>query len=185
MNIQRSSIRILKTACLAALVAVAGILNAASTDLATTPLITPSSSNVKPNLYFVLDDSGSMDWDYLPDWVNDSYCKTATTGATSACFSSSRNLPVMTSPDVNRIYYNPEITYTPPSNYDGSSKTNYTTWTAVPKDGYGVQSTSTTNLTTSYPDIEWCTDGTYTDCLRADNYLLPGTVNAKSYTTQH
>ncbi|MDK9724710.1 MAG: PilC/PilY family type IV pilus protein [Sterolibacteriaceae bacterium MAG5] len=185
MSIQRSIIPMVKAAGLVALAALAGVLNAATTDLATTPLITPSSSNVKPNLYFVLDDSGSMDWDYLPDWVNDSYCKTSTTGATSACYSNSRKLPVMTSPDVNRIYYNPEITYTPPSNYDGSSKTSYSSWSAVPKDGFNIQSTSTTNLTTGYPDIEWCTDGTYTDCLRADNYLLPGTVSGKSYTTQH
>lgn len=185
MKVPRIFLHWFRGAIPVALVALASVLNAATTDLATTPLITPSSSNVKPNLYFVLDDSGSMDWDYLPDWVNDSYCKTSTTGATAACYSNSRKLPVMTSPDINRIYYNPEITYTPPSNYDGSSKTSYTSWSAVPKDGFGIQSTSTTNLTTGYPDIEWCTDGTYTDCLRADNYLLPGTVNGKSYTTQH
>jgi type IV pilus assembly protein PilY1 len=188
MNLPNRLQRAFRALVLIAFSASAGILHAATTDLATSPLITPGTSSVKPNLYFILDDSGSMAWNYMPDWANDSYCKTSTTGATSACNSSSRDLPVMTSPDFNRIYYNPEITYTPPSNYDGSSKTSYSTWTAVPKDGYGIQTSSTTNLTTSYPDVEWCTDTNYTDCVRADNYLLPGQtngINGKTYQTLH
>ena len=40
---------------------------AADTDIASAPLITSSSTAVKPNLMFTLDDSGSMDWEYMPD----------------------------------------------------------------------------------------------------------------------
>ena len=39
---------------------------------------------VKPNVMFTLDDSGSMSWDYLPDWVvwntaspHPTYCRDA------------------------------------------------------------------------------------------------------------
>ena len=47
-------------------------VHAAATDLATAPLVTSSTSSVLPNLMFVLDDSGSMAWDYLPDWATTS-----------------------------------------------------------------------------------------------------------------
>lgn len=43
---------------------------ATPTDIASAPLITASTTQVRPNLMFVLDDSGSMAWDYMPDWVN-------------------------------------------------------------------------------------------------------------------
>lgn len=39
-------------------------------NLSPTPLITTASSTVKPNLMFVLDNSASMAWDYMPDHVN-------------------------------------------------------------------------------------------------------------------
>jgi len=45
-----------------------------ATDISTTPLSTysiTSAKDIKPNVMFVLDDSGSMDWDYMPDWAND------------------------------------------------------------------------------------------------------------------
>lgn len=43
-----------------------GAAHAASTDIGTAPLFTSSNSSVKPNIMFILDDSGSMSWDYLP-----------------------------------------------------------------------------------------------------------------------
>ena len=39
--------------------------------LAPTPLAASTTSVVRPNLMYVLDDSGSMNWDYTPDYVND------------------------------------------------------------------------------------------------------------------
>ena len=52
-----------------------------------------STSVVKPNLMFILDNSGSMDWDYMPD--------TATsTGAKRRNF------------QYNTVYYNPNFNYT-------------------------------------------------------------------------
>ena len=53
-------------ALLGAMSAPAGV-----TDLATAPLETSSPALVKPNIMFILDDSGSMDNAYMPDFVND------------------------------------------------------------------------------------------------------------------
>jgi type IV pilus assembly protein PilY1 len=43
----------------------------AATSISETPLIN-SQVSVKPNLMFILDNSGSMDWDYIPDDIGDS-----------------------------------------------------------------------------------------------------------------
>jgi len=66
-----------KGSFLAAALALTMSAHAALTDLSTLPLSTyyaPSSVDVKPNILFVLDDSGSMDWDAMPDqatWFED------------------------------------------------------------------------------------------------------------------
>ena len=66
-----------KSSVLAAALALTMSAHAALTDLSTLPLSTyyaPSSVDVKPNILFVLDDSGSMDWDAMPDqatWFDD------------------------------------------------------------------------------------------------------------------
>lgn len=195
--------------------------------LATSPLMASNSSAVKPNLLFVLDESGSMDWDYLPDWLNyhssndwtvtaalkngngiGQYCKSTgavgTLAATTLCCRGSTNSVAQcldvtgnntptakrgeapfTNNDFNGVYYNPTITYAPPLKYDGTPYTSYSTYTAVPVDGFGVQNAYTMNLTSNYPDLEYCTDGTYANCLRNDNYQLPGTVFGSNYTTAH
>lgn len=142
-------------AALGALLFSAG-LHSAVTDIASAPVITSSNNAtpVPPNLMFVLDDSGSMDWDFLPDWTNDSYCKRSS-GAVDTGSSSSRccrnrssgtdscmygqyfantntNDPVrrmdlpMTNSDFNFAYYNPAIRYQPPKNADGTSRTSMT-----------------------------------------------------------
>lgn len=199
-------------------------VQAGATDLAMEPLITiaPGAAVVRPNLFFILDNSGSMNWDYLSDWVVDStwckggtgtaslYCCSNASGSnitsssdTSTCLpqnssgtnlnngiSNLRGMPPFHSHDFNSVYYNPAITYTPPNNSDGTSKTSYSGTGAVPWDGYGVQysSSQTITLTSGYPDVEWCNgaaNGTHSNCLRNDNYLLPGTVAGTSYTTMN
>jgi type IV pilus assembly protein PilY1 len=193
---------------LALLATPAFIASAAVTDIATAPLETSSNTSVLPNLMFVLDDSGSMNWDFLPDWANDNLCRmvdgtfagaccrdnSSTNGSSSgssscwqgsAPFGTWRGHPPFMASDFNTVYYNPAITYTPPLNADGTSKPSQTTYTSVKNDYYGIQTTSSINLTTQYPDTEWCTSTAYTDCLRNGNYILPGTVNSKNYTTFH
>ena len=75
-----------KTALIIAMGLAMNTAGAALTDLASGPLSNSGSSVVKPNLMFVLDDSGSMNRDYMPDSVEDDLharptvpvCKTAT-----------------------------------------------------------------------------------------------------------
>src|SRR5450631_2139893 len=68
---------------------------AASVTLASSPLQNAAASTVMPNVMFMLDDSGSMDWDYMPD---DSKSFSGYYGFnTNHC---------------NGVYYNPAITYT-------------------------------------------------------------------------
>ncbi len=75
--------------------------------LATSPLATSSTSSVSPNIMYMLDDSGSMDWDYMPD--------TAANFAGKYGFNSSQ---------CNGVAYNPAITYLPPVDSSGTSYPN-------------------------------------------------------------
>ena len=149
----------------------------ASIALATEPLANATTTAVLPNLMFILDGSGSMDWNYLPDWVNDNLCKNTDGSYNLGC----TNSPLFKSPDVNGVYYNPAINYLPPVDSAGTSYASQTSWTSVKNDAYGIQSSGSTNLVTGYADVEWCTNTSYNDCLRNNNYVLPGTVGGKDY----
>ena len=138
-------------------------VNAALTDIAPAPMANTASSVVKPNLMFVLDDSGSMDRDHMPDSVDDDPGCKDDDGTLRDCDFAD---PAYNSAQFNGIYYNPAITYTPAVNYDGTSRTSYTTWTAVPNDAYGIQFTGTINLVTDYPDVVYCTTGSPTTAER-------------------
>ncbi len=100
---------------------------AVDVDLSTSPLVSGISKVVPPNIFFVLDDSGSMANDYMPDSVNGNNSKN--------CF---RNW------GYNKIYYNPNVTYTPPLKADGSSYPN-ATYPDANDNGY-ASGGSTTNL---------------------------------------
>lgn len=150
---------------------------ASETKLADIPLVNASTITVLPNIYFILDDSGSMDSDFMPDYVTNNYCR----GNNSSIGSCERGDPPYYASAFNRVYYNPMINYTPPVNADGTSKKSYNNstgalWTSVPKDGYGKQSVGeTTNLVTGYRERIACKDGG-TPCVS-----LVDTSNAYSY----
>lgn len=169
---------------------------AASVALATSPLTTSSTSSVKPNLMFIIDDSGSMGWNYLPDWANDNH-PTVGTNYTSMpeLFSNS---------GFNSLAYNPAITYAPPVFYDPNGTQNTTAypsqtgvsaatgastavgtpnWRAVKNDAYGVQSTSTSNLENSasyyvFVPGEYCSTEKMDQCVTAS---APTTVAGVLY----
>lgn len=63
---------------------------------------------IPPNVTLMLDDSGSMAWDVMPDY--------AFLGATPGQPTQSE----LTSSSVNGVYYNPKITYSPPLKADGT-----------------------------------------------------------------
>ncbi len=145
-------------------VSVSSPLNAATTDLASEPLASTSASVVRPNILFTLDNSGSMAWDYLPDYTGGrtysggiaNHCKITNTCGTG-------ETPYQTN-EYNGMAYNPRFTYQLPVNADGTSKPSQgSPWTSVARDGYGVQSTSTINLTNGYPEVTYC-GGSPTTC---------------------
>lgn len=105
----------------------APVVEAASTDLSNQPLATLPAVQAKPNLLFVLDDSGSMDNDYMPDQM------------TSGRYGYS-------SAQCNGVAYDPTMTYSPPLNADGTSYPN-AVFTAARDDGYKAAN-PTTNPTT-------------------------------------
>jgi type IV pilus assembly protein PilY1 len=76
---------------------------AQSTDVAQTPLITAAPNAVKPNIMFVLDDSGSMANAYMPDDANFAAAKYG--GYAAQC---------------NGLAYNPAITYSVPVDSTGT-----------------------------------------------------------------
>jgi type IV pilus assembly protein PilY1 len=114
-----------------------GVLAAATpafgalTDISNNPLSSATSVAVKPNVLFLLDNSGSMAWSHMPDSMG---------SFTSAA--GYRNF------QCNVIYYNPSIRYVPPKNPDGTDMAN-SSFTAAKDDGYSSTST-TTNLSTSF-----------------------------------
>ena len=118
MNTQRTS---LFFATLFALL-VGQMALAGTVSLASAPMVSGLSKVVPPNLYFILDDSGSMDSDYMPDSIS------GLSG--SRCYYNF---------GTNKVYYNPAITYSPPLKADGSSYPN-ATFTAAYVNGFKVSS---------------------------------------------
>ncbi len=78
----------------------------AGTDIAMAPLRFIAASVVKPNLYFILDDSGSMQLSYLGDEVADNGYENAIGYRSSAC---------------NKIYYDPAVSYPLPVDSTGKA----------------------------------------------------------------
>lgn len=70
------------------------------------------SATIKHNLMFTLDDSGSMQQDYTPDYINDSMCfdskddNGSISNSLKPCMPGD---PLFMSPDFNTQYYNPDI----------------------------------------------------------------------------
>lgn len=181
---------------------------AAQTDLSSIPLSTyyaPSSVDVKPNILFVLDDSGSMDWDAMPDQA--AWYLSSNAEYRPRNYSATSGMPpyMRYNSAFNGLAYNPAIRYLPPVTFDSSGNQDTTTypsmtgvsvatggdssasaaspnWKAVKNDGYGVQSTSTTNLVdNAYTYVvvpgEYCAKPDLRSCTTASspsaNYQYP------------
>lgn len=114
----------------------------AATELADVPVaVANSSAKVKSNIMFTLDDSGSMQWEALPDsairWgvYNGVYYPSYNVfppeaniyggsdyGRVTVDFSASNpHATFMRSSNNNKVYYNPAVRYTPWSKSDGTS----------------------------------------------------------------
>ncbi|MGA7595830.1 MAG: PilC/PilY family type IV pilus protein [Gallionella sp.] len=146
------------------LILAAVIANAHATDIAQGPLVTSSSSTqpVKPNVFLMMDDSGSMGWDYMPDDV-----------------SNFQNNYGFYSAQCNGVYYDPSLVNTPPIKADGVSHYPDVSFTAAPWDGYGVDKPLTTvvNLDTSFVSSNYYSNNNYggLPAARAFYYTYSGT----------
>jgi type IV pilus assembly protein PilY1 len=141
---------------------------AAPIDLATTPIGTATSGTVvKPNVMFILDASGSMNADYVPDPVNpigelgaDSQhsfnCRTDSND-TNAC---QRGDPPYHADRFNGLAYNPQFTYRAGVNADGSSRGDQRNWQRVPVDNYDAtvrfNGSNQVDITSAIPEIGYC-----------------------------
>jgi type IV pilus assembly protein PilY1 len=160
--------------------------------IATSPLFL--SYSAEPNIMFIQDDSGSMHWEFMPDSFrrsdfviprgNDVYASGNNYGNDVPAFSDAFGYSVgMRSPDTNRIYYNPEVTYTPWAKSDGTlypdadpdeayynientaaGKVDLTTDISMTAnwdecDAPGVNCTRTTESRTFYPAVYYRHDG--------------------------
>lgn len=85
-------------------------VSAASIALATAPLANSTTSSVKPNVLLVLDNSGSMDWDHMPDDDGD--------GGSAVSFNF--GYYGLRSSQCNQVYYDPATTYDPPLQANGN-----------------------------------------------------------------
>jgi type IV pilus assembly protein PilY1 len=99
-----ASLPVLSALLLVPTLLVALAANAAVTDISNAPLFTSSATAVKPNLMFILDDSGSMGWDFLPDDANFSTTKYG-----------------KLSYHCNGVAYNPSVTYSLPVDANGTA----------------------------------------------------------------
>lgn len=137
-------------------------------DLASTPLQTSGTSDVKPNLMFILDDSGSMGRDYTPDWSNSSF------------------VWLMDNSTYNTQYYNPNVTYIPAVTASNVSMGNQTAFTAVKADvtDTGAAKGGTVNLVGSadyfmYVAGEYCTTAALTSCIKSSQPTTTNTFPAE------
>lgn len=102
---------------------------AQSTDISASPLFTSQTAVVKPNMLFILDDSGSMGWNYMPDEAKDNL------GTGSYGYKSYQ---------CNGVQYDPSYVYTTPVYANGTSYPN-ADFGAAWDNGYD-QSAGTTDL---------------------------------------
>lgn len=113
----------------------ASVVSAETVDLASVPLIKGVTKAVRPNVYFILDDSSSMNYDYMPDAVNSNNSRN--------CF---KNF------GYNKIYYNPAVTYRAPLDPLSATSDDYpdtrTTFTAAKSNGFSDNS-GTVNLSST------------------------------------
>ncbi len=134
--------RLIAGATLACFVATPQYAMAALTDISNAPISSAATTTVPPNVLFILDASGSMDSEFMPDEMS-GYAGKASY-ASHLC---------------NTIYYNPAVTYLVPKKADGTDFAN-STFTAADNDGFlnsgntgnpsNLPSGSTTNLTNGY-----------------------------------
>ena len=106
-------------------------------DIATVPLYTATTALVKPNVLFMLDDSSSMAYNYLPDEVPRDITLLGNPDPQT-----DSHAVALTSSQCNGVAYNPSIIYTLPVDSDGMPMTAYV-HRRGPNNGYDSTSPTT------------------------------------------
>lgn len=158
-----------KAITLTALFFMSFVVQAATTDIANTPLSQAGANGVKPNLMFVLDDSGSMGSNYTPDnVVASNQCRLSINPNNSNNTSCTDGEPPFYSAQYNSAYYDPKIRYEPAvnpcdpsSNLPEMDSLNTNGWTAVRTNGLSITATcalnsGTANILSTYPEMVFC-----------------------------
>lgn len=116
-------------------------LAAATTDLADIPLANAPTVSILPNVAFILDDSGSMDWEIMPaaDGTNSGKNCTKWYG-------------------YNTLFYNPAVTYKAPLKADGTRFAD-SSFTGAKNNGYSTSVyASTTDLSALSSPGTWLSE---------------------------
>ena len=116
---------------------------AGTTQIDNEPLATRPSVKAKPNLMVILDDSGSMDWDWMPDDLG--YASRYSTGY-KANYAPYSNWYGYWSSQCNGVAYDPAETYEPPSKYNDKAgapvRYDNASYPNAAKDGYAGGTTA-------------------------------------------
>ena len=132
-------IKRLKNSCAMLLIAALGAqVQAATTDLANVPLVSASSTSVLPNIFLMMDDSGSMNWTHMPDEAADGGSSVPMTYGYYG----------LRSAQCNGLYYTPTIKYLAPVKADGTNYSN-SSFTGAWVNGFNTGA-GTLNLSTSF-----------------------------------
>jgi type IV pilus assembly protein PilY1 len=168
--------------CLA-LACLAGPAHAGPTDVSNVPLATSGGRSILPNLLFDLDDSGSMAWTFMPDYVSPNTNGTALAnsrpcmvdtqkGSTSGgqfCYDGDPPYAAGGQLGFNGVGYDPNFRYKPGVGANGSPLLNPPgglplgpapiSTTKVVADTYAKvsnQSPATVDLSANIPDVTYC-----------------------------
>jgi type IV pilus assembly protein PilY1 len=148
------------------------------TDISNVPLATSGGTTILPNLLFDLDDSGSMAWDFMPDYVspqtpgvalNNSVPCMKTSGGSTDCSAGDPPFRAGGANGFNGVAYDPNFYYRAGIGPNGQPLLNPpsglplgipVSTTKVPDDVYSHNpygsSTTNVNLATQIPDSNYC-----------------------------
>lgn len=151
LDIDHRGTRYLNALLAIALGAALSVVHAAPLNILDTPLYL--STPVGPNVVLTFDDSGSMNWAFLGDEVG--FGDADPTHNNPAGLDGS---PRGCAHNINKVYFDPAITYNPPLKADGTPYPN-SSFTGAYINGYNTGA-GTVNLATSY-QAKWDPTGTW------------------------
>ena len=195
--------------CLALAWVAAPTVHAGTTDVSNVPLATSGGRSILPNLLFDLDDSGSMNWAFMPDYVSPNTggvaltqskpCMTdaiKTTNGGLYCYPSDPPYAAGGSNGFNGVGYDPNFRYKPGVNVNGQPLLNppngfplgptvTVTTTSVVVDTYAQisnQNPGSIDLATRITDVRYCNANNVCRRPGADDTgkVLPGTLSGQS-----